>query len=52
MYYSIKKVKEDLLAKEIALKLRGKVEVDETYITAGEKGNKKLSRAAEPGRLT
>ena len=45
IYYSLKKMKEDLLAKEIALKLKGSVEMDETYITAGEKGSKELSRA-------
>jgi len=45
IYYSIKKVKEDLLATEIALKMGGNVEMDETYMTAGEKGDKELSRA-------
>lgn len=37
-------MKEDLLAKKIAKRLRGEVEVDETYINAGDKGEKKLDR--------
>jgi len=45
IYYSLKKMEEDLLAKEITLKLKESVEMDETYITAGEKGSKELSRA-------
>lgn len=45
VYYSIKKVKQDLLAKKIGKRLSGDVEVDETYVTAGEEGNRRLSRA-------
>ena len=37
-------MKEDLLAEKIAKRLGGEVEVDETYINAGDKGEKKLDR--------
>lgn len=44
VYYFLKRMKEDLLAREIALKLRGEVEMDETYINSGDKGEKRLPR--------
>ncbi len=40
VWRNAKKMKEYLLAKKIASKLRGDVEVDETYVTAGEKGKR------------
>lgn len=45
IWRNAKKLKEDLLAKKLRKKLSGNVEMDETYITAGEKGSKKLPRA-------
>jgi transposase-like protein len=45
IWRNAKKLKEDLLAKKLKKKLRGSIEIDETYITVGEKGSKKLSRA-------
>ena len=44
VWKATKKIKQDLLAKQIASKLKGNVEMDETYLTAGEKGNRRLSR--------
>jgi transposase-like protein len=44
VYYSIQKLKRDLLARQIATKLKGEIEIDESYVTAGQKGSKELKR--------
>ncbi len=44
VWKAAKKIKQDLLARQIASKLKVNVEMDETYLTAGEKGNRRLSR--------
>jgi transposase-like protein len=44
VYYSIKKLKESTLAKKLTSGLSREVEIDETYITVGEKGNRNLTR--------